>query len=201
MKQILLFDIDLCLINTNIVRKNIKESLTEIMQINKKGLEYEHINYYKTLKTSKDFKPENYCRFLAAHFNVDYNELIKVFYYHEEIYKKALYKDTLLALKKLQTKYTLGIYSEGFKKFQLAKLKYSGILPYFNKKYIFIKRRKLSNTSLGLIPKNSVIIDDNENVITQLKTRGFRTVWVKRNSASALKDVYTIHNLNELLKI
>jgi FMN phosphatase YigB (HAD superfamily) len=154
--------------------------------------------YIKNLKSSTDFQPENYCLALSEHFWCDYKKLIDIFYKYEKTYKNILYPDTITTLEKLKEKYILGIFSEGYKRFQLTKLKFSGILPYFDRKYIFLRRRKLSKKFLGLIPANSIIIDDNKKVIDILTKNNIKNLWVDRSKSIKQNNILSVLDQSSL---
>ena len=198
MKKIILFDIDHTLINTSQLRENLTGILIKLIHVNKNDYMRVTFIYTNSLKSSTDFRPENYCRILSKHFGCNYKKLLGVFYISEKIYRNALYPDTVTALEKLKVKYILGIYSEGYKRFQLTKLKLSGIMPYFDKRYIFIGRRKLSKKFLGLIPANSIIIDNNKKVINILTKNNIKNIWVNRNESIKQDNILSVLDQNSL---
>lgn len=198
MKNIILFDIDLCIIDTNKIRKRIRNRFLKLTKMTKNNYRLIHNNYYKTLRTSKDFKPETFCRYFAEHTKSDYLKLIGIFYSEKELYKNSFFDDVLPALNKLANSYVLGIFSEGFKKYQITKLKHSGLLPFFNKKHIYIRRNKLSKASLEALPKNVTLVDDKLNVITTLKKYGYPVIWINRVHGRYVKGIKTVNSLSEL---
>ena len=52
-------------------------------------------------------------------------------------------EDIIPILSKLQQSYTLGIWSQGFIKIQLTKLKIANLISYFNKDQIWISHKKI----------------------------------------------------------
>ncbi|KKR11285.1 MAG: hypothetical protein UT39_C0009G0045 [Candidatus Woesebacteria bacterium GW2011_GWA1_39_21] len=199
MKKIILFDIDRTLIDTDYlaqetfkaIRHKIIGSTSQILEVRE--------NYMKSLKSTTDFKPENYCKELSRRFGSDYKTLTNTYYKSFDKGNNLLYHDTIPTLKRLKQKYLLGIFSEGYAKFQRHKLKYSGILPYFDEKYIFIKRRKTNTNSLKSFPKDCVIIDDRLDICEELAKNKLNVIWFNRLNQKMPETPKTIYKLTELV--
>ncbi|MEK7611402.1 MAG: hypothetical protein AAB486_03480 [Patescibacteria group bacterium] len=116
-----------------------------------------------------------------------------------DLYRRSLYPDTLPSLAKLQASHRLGIFTEGFRKFQLTKLKLSGLLPLFNRDLTFIHRRKLTPTAIKRLPKGAIIVDDNLEVVeTLLKFPYVTPVWLNRKDKKKHPQIRAIRSLTEL---
>ena len=198
MTKIILFDIDYTLINTSQLKENLIDVLTNIIQVKKNDFIKAMSLYTKNLKSSTDFRPEGYCLFLSKRFRCNHGKLLDAFYKSNKTYENILYPDTIKLLERLKEKYILGIFSEGYINFQLTKLKASGILPYFDKKYIFIGRRKLSKKCLDLIPANSIIIDDNKKVVDILTKNNIKSLWVNRRDSIKQNSILSVINQSSL---
>ena len=138
-KPIILFDIDHTLIDTNKLKKQTSAALISTIGINKKLLADAENRYIKNLSHPHDFRPSSYIKQLSQYFRVEKEILNDIFFKKSELYKKSLYPEIKTALGFLSKKANLGIFSEGGKKFQTAKITLSEIKDYFNKKIIFIK--------------------------------------------------------------
>jgi len=84
----------------------------------------------------------------------------------------------------------LGVFSEGFLKFQLGKLTNTGIEKYFSKKHLYIFRRKLDLKNLKEIPSKAVIIDDKQEVFDGIKSNLVLLIDRKKQSLKELLSKY-----------
>ena len=82
----------------------------------------------------------------------------------------------------------------------MTKLKYSGIFDYFDPNFIYIHRRKIDPDILNSLPKNSIIVDDRLEIITDLTPYShLNPVWLNRKDNVISQPVRTIHSLVELV--
>jgi phosphoglycolate phosphatase-like HAD superfamily hydrolase len=168
-KVTILCDIDLTLIDTAKLRALTSSALIKFLKVDKKDYEAVSEKYARGLKSSTDFNPQHCLKCLSSEFGKNVNSLKKIFY-NPKYYRRSLFTETASVLGKLFKKeIKLGIFSEGFKKFQRKKLKNSGILKFFDRKNIFIFRRKTKKSSVIALPKNSIIIDDNLAVLEEIE--------------------------------
>ena len=193
--QILLFDIDHTLFNTAKFRKVTFDRLSLI--IGNKEQEYKKLaqEYMVTLESSTDFNIHKYLRLLAKKFKVGKTVLEDVFINDRLIYQECIFPEVPRVLKTLSKHYTLGIFSEGYRKFQHEKLVKSDILKYFDTKYIFIKRRKLKSITSSFMSSRYIFIDDKLNVLENIKN----SIWINRKNQENSSTIKTIHNLIELI--
>lgn len=182
MLKIILFDLDYTLIDTDLLRKltHLKISQT----INSPRAEIERVTeiFSLSLKKSIRFSPKKYARFLASGLNQAEleNRILKVFSLRN-LYRKSVYPQTLPILKKLAGHYRLGIFSEGAKEFQIAKLKLSGIINYLDRELIFIYSDKTGKAG-KLVQKFGEIffVDDNPRHIKDIAvTPGAHPIWLR----------------------
>lgn len=198
MKKIIYFDIDNTLINTRILARLFYEKMAK-----ETGLSIEKIieiqkNYASGLESHTDFYPNDLIEHIGKTIGgKSFN--FKNIFDNETFYKQALFSETIEILKELKNDYLLGIYSEGFEDYQTRKLILSGIIDYFNKDLMIIKRRKLENNSVSEIKNGSIVVDDNKEVIEALnKFDNFGTVWINRKNETMVEDVKAIENLFDL---
>ena len=156
--------------------------------------------YAKSLAKSTDYNPDGYIRHLKKIFSLKSSKALKRIYFKTpSLYRLALYPETRAALTILKTAYRLGIYTEGFRKFQKAKLKLSGLLPFFEPDLTFIHRRKLTPWAVKQLPGGAAIVDDNLEVINALsKFPRVTPVWLNRKDKKKPLLIRTIHSLKEL---
>jgi len=192
---IVLLDIDNTLIDTK------KLSLLAYMDITKQtGKSFEEISklkdeYKDSLEFNTDFYPDRLMDFLVKKIGQPIDNPFD----KKEIYVESLFEGTIDMLKKLQKTNKLGIYSEGFTDYQTRKLEFSGIIDFFDKDLIFIKRRKLDNESLNVIPDGATVVDDNRKVVEKLDTlKRIKPVWLNMSNDETIEGISTIKNLNEV---
>lgn len=201
-KQTILFDIDSTLVNTPKLKELLEDEFSRLARSSVAKVDRVRTAYLKTLDRSTDFRPDSYIQRLSQVFNVRQAVLRKLYYDTPTIYQQILYPETVAVLKELKRKTRLGIFTEGFRKFQMTKLKLSGLVPFFDRNLIFIRRRKLSPTALQKVPRGVLVVDDNREVTTHLlKFPGVTPVWLNRGDNQINPQVKTIRSLRELLSI
>lgn len=197
MKENILFDIDYVIINTHLLKDNYRKIISELVKVSVGDVCDREKEYVKKDSNFTDFSPEEYIDFIAKSYDVSTQSVSNAFF-SENNFKDICYSEVENVLNDLNKDYCLGIFSEGLKDFQMLKLHKSGLLKYFNNETTFIFRRKLTQESLNLIPRNSFIIDDNKFVIEALvQTKLFRPIWLNRKTKEKLEDCRTIFNLSE----
>ncbi len=209
-KPIILFDIDYTLINTTVLTKEQKKEIYQLLLAGNKlsWLNFEKINksHAGQLKRTSCFSPVSYLDFLGKELEVDKvrKSLEEVFFKKTKPYQRALYRETLKVIGFLNENYRLGIFSEGIREYQLAKVNFSGISKYLTANLIFIFAKKLTELEaivdqLGEI----IIVDDSPQIILGLeKIRGVSPIWIKRGPKAEGQElkVKTILSLNELIE-
>lgn len=193
---IVLFDIDNTLIDTK------KLSFLAYTDIAKQtGKSFEEISklkdeYKDSLEFNTDFYPDRLMDFLVKKIGQPIDNPFD----KKEIYVESLFEETIELLTKLKQTKRLGIYSEGFTDYQTRKLEFSGIIDFFDKDLIFIKRRKLDNDSLNVIPYGAILIDDNPKVVEKMKkNERIKPFWINRKTDEKMEGIRTIRKLNELI--
>ena len=180
MKEVILFDVDRTLIDTTKFKEKIKLKISQLVNISLEDFLKIEQGYVKKGEGFTDFIPQEYIKFLSNKFGFDESKISNAFF-DENNFKDILYDDVLDCLKSLSEHYTLGIFSESFKDFQMLKLHKTGLLPYFNQDLVFIFKRKLTEEAFSFLPEGCFIVDDNLPVIRALEeTRRFKPVWLNR---------------------
>lgn len=199
MSNLILFDIDGVLFDSEKFGKLIRAEFVKILNISEEELIRANADYYAKLETTTDFNPREITSYLAEHFDADQKALDQVFWENDEIYKGAIYQDVSEALKKLSGKYTLGIFSQGNEELQRKKLDASGIKKYFKDEHIMISVRKLSDDAIELLPRDATLIDNKHDVVIALK-KFTNVIWLNRKTEDSDPDIRTIHTLSELIE-
>lgn len=195
--QILLFDIDNTLFNTSKFKKITFDKLTSILGGKEQELNRLAQKYMATLNSSTDFNIYKYIQLIAKKLKVRKKVLEDVLIKRGSIYQECLFPEVIKVLRVLSKHYTLGIFSEGHRKFQYNKLVKSNIIKYFDAKFIFIKRRKLKSITASFMDSGYVFIDDKLNVLEKIKNKN--CIWINRKNQENNSTIKTIHNLNELI--
>ncbi|MCL5798157.1 MAG: HAD hydrolase-like protein [Patescibacteria group bacterium] len=199
-KKIVLFDIDGTLFDSRFFGERVRTQFTKTLKIDLVEVENVSSKYFENLESGTDFHPQAFIKFLAGKLAIKNAVLWKIFWENEENYKKALYPEVTKTLCQLVTNNKLGIYSQGFRKFQLHKLSQSGILDFFQKEYIFISRRKLRPSLTKSMPESSVIVDNHPGVVEKLNsTKRFNIIWLNRISNEKMASIQTIKKLDDLI--
>jgi len=199
-RKIIFFDIDDTLIDSSNklgplfclnISEQTKVSIEKIIEIKSK--------YRLTLEKGSDYVPNDLINTVCNELKIDIGKINNPFDI-EDIYKNAVFSKVVEALEKLSKKYTLGIFSEGFEDYKSKKIILSGLIKYFDKKWIFIERRKLSPEALIKIPIGSIIIDDKKEVIETLKNLrpDLELIWINRKDKEKIEGVKTIKSLEEM---
>ena len=197
-KPLILFDIDLTLIDSIRLRHTYNSQLSYELKISIKEFNDTKDKYLNRLEKSTDFLPEDFLKHIADTHNHSYQTLQNI-YYNPENFQDALYPDTIPALQKLKKEYIFGIYSEGFFSFQITKLKYSGIYNYFDPDFIYIHRRKAISDIPKTLPGGTIIVDDRIEALESLSQfPNLSLVWLNRKDNSIHPSIPTIQSLNEL---
>jgi len=194
-KGVILLDIDNTVIDTK------KLSLLAYTDIAKQtGRTPEEIfkfkdEYKDSLESNTDFYPPRLMAFLATKIE----EPIDNPFDKEEYYVESLFEGVIEFLTELGKTNKLGTYTEGHTDYQTNKLVLSGIIDFFDKDLIFIKRRKLDNESLNEIPDGAIVIDDNPKVVKKLNTiKRFETIWLNMSNNETIEGISTIKKLSEV---
>jgi phosphoglycolate phosphatase-like HAD superfamily hydrolase len=200
-KPVILFDIDRTLIDTDKFSQTYRKKFIKFLGIPPKKLEKILAKYYSRISKHTDFVPEEFIKHLIN--SLHKNNVHKIYeklhnlFFESENFSKNLYPDTLPVLKDLKKHYSLGIFSEGHPVYQKTKLVKSNLYDLFNPKYVYIFHRKTSPESLAQISPDTIIIDDDSSVISEIP-KNFYPVWLNRKNKDKLPHTKTIHSLLEL---
>ena len=156
--------------------------------------------YYATISDSTFFDLWKFILFVADD-DDNLRTQLETALFDVEIYQRAIFPEVIKILSYLSANYTLGIFSQGVKRWQEFKLLSTGLIANFSSNHIFIDLQKIDSDYLrDWLPEGAVIIDDKKEVIDALLAAGrnFRPIWINRNSEEKHGSVETIHTLDEL---
>ena len=198
-KKIYLFDIDGTLFDSSALIKNVFHTFAQRFSLDEQVLLKLKQVHRSQLEKGSDFDPNEFLHFLSDKIDVPVKQLVQL--WNEKVaYEESVFPDTLPLLHELQKRnITLGIFSEGNKAHQKQKLTHSGLWPFFDPAYIHIFRRKLLEENINTLSKNSVIIDNQKEVVLALVQANIEAIWINRDSDEELSDIKTIHTLEELI--
>lgn len=200
-KDILLFDIDRTIFDTDKMSAFLSEKLGDILgRGNIAEINQIKRNYISSLERDREFTPDELCRRLAKRFKASGADLIKVFYGRnfKHIYKDCVFPEFFELYKKLKSKFRFGVYSEGTLRFQTHKFRSMQITKYLDKNLIFIVPVKDNPQTMKKISKEAIIVDDKEIICEALIKSGFHPVWLNKKDGRESIKFETIHSLLEL---
>ena len=197
--QIILFDIDKTLHNNEEFKKLYKAKAFEYLKIDEKEWEAARKDYDNSLPERRFSHAGKMLVHIAKYLNVDIKKLRQA-HFDPKNYQAALFSEVKDVLEKLKQTHTLGLFTEGYKDHQFRKVKKGGLLDFFDPAYHFILFNKRTKNVIDKLPENSVIVDDNPEVIDVLLKRPDLTViWLNRADQQKHPKAYTIHSLEDLL--
>ncbi len=197
MQNLVLFDIDGVLFDPERFGKLLRSRFIKILGISEEELISANADYYSKLSERTDFDPREMTAYLSDRYGKDVATLDHVFW-EEDIYQDSLFPETREVLEKLKGQKTLGIFSQGNEELQNRKLDAGKIRKYFYPEYTFILRRKLSDDSIELLPREATFIDNKHDVIEALQ-KFVDVIWINRKSEESDPAIKTIHSLHELI--
>lgn len=192
----ILFDIDGTLFDSRKFLRSVWDSYCSNFNIPVLKLRETIDTYYLGLENRTGFNPKDLIGAISKRFNVDRNDIWKIFWDNKNLYEDAIFFDTADALSFARKNFKVGIFSQGFFDFQKHKLEMMGVLDYFNPELLFVTTDKSQDKFLKTLPENSIIIEDTYEVVTKLGD--FKPIWINRNSDENDPDIPTIHSLTEL---
>lgn len=198
MEKTILFDIDGTLFDSHKFGSLIREEFVKILGIDEEELIRANADYYSKLESSTDFLPRDITSFISERFNASEEDLNRVFWENDRIYKESLYPETIGVLKELSEKNILGIFSQGDEELQARKLNACDISQFFDRSKLFVYKRKLLDEVLGALPKDALFVDDKHDVVTTL-AKARDVVWINRRNEEVDPLIRTVHSLDELL--
>lgn len=170
--------------------------------------------YKKHAKMNEVFMPEQFVEEIFEEIGIDNEEVKKELLaelFAKSIHQAHLFEDTVRALHELEAFGKLGIFSQGNRKFQLAKLQ--EIQDFFAIEHIHIvvnKKNELRNIFEKYHEKTVVFIDDALPVLFEVKQLfpDVYTIWMKRgkyaenqNAITGFEPDSTVSSLEEAVPI
>lgn len=188
-RSIILFDIDNTLLDTKQFASRAFEMVRILYELPQEKFDADKQAYYSSLELSTDFTPETFVDFLAETNRgeaslADPKKMVEAvsYFYEDEALQQAVFDDVIPNLQRLRNGYTLGIFSQGDKKYQLKKIENTGLIRFFEQKYIFIEKRKTTPEIVSLLPNPIVVVDDRREVLEQVANiEGLSAVHLVRN--------------------
>jgi len=198
-EKTILFDIDKTLVNPRIFLDNFSRSLESCKIIGKDEFSQVFDSYKKELESSTDYDSDEFIRRISELSGKNSKEIQEISN-DEKLWEDVVYKECREALEKLKgLGYSLGIYSEGFTSYQLAKLRLTGLDEFFEQELLFINRRKLDDDFIENLPDGATIVDDKKEVIERLNEEGrFNLVWINRVDGPEIEEIDTLDSLARL---
>lgn len=189
------FDIDKTLIDTELLIRNIKNSLTEV-GYPEATFDQTLIDYRATLRDNTEFDPEVFIDNLSAASSQAEREHIAHTFWQASNFQQALFPDALMVLTGLSQLLELGIFSQGVKPWQQKKLQLAGLDKFFPEERRIIEANKLSETAITQLSQGAWVVDDKKPVAEFLRTNrpDLRVLWINRHQPEET-DLETISSL------
>ncbi len=211
--MIIFFDIDSTLIDTKwLITERVLPAMATAAAVGDDTFQALVDRYYQTLEDSTDFNPWDLIAFISTHSATDRKKL-EAAYFDPVHFQAALYDDVVPTLEKLSSdpEYTLGLYSQGYREYQLQKLELGGVKKYFPDEDLqIIARRKSATDVLERIPEGSVVIDDHSRFLQPLaaKRPDLQLFWIYRGDPAeyaskipaTVTHLPTLHSLTTNIK-
>ena len=216
---IILFDIDYTLFDVGYFDNNFHKYLSELFSIDKSLIRE------KSTETILDLIKKDYFLDIDKFLQVFLSKIdkkqhireIEEFLFGKDFFKRGFYPEVEFTIRSLKNAFRLGIFSQGHKKLQGAKINQSGLRKFFDDELIYIKKPLKLNFLPHLkerhINDKIILVDDKLEVLYEVKKYipSFFTVWVKRGKyAEKQKNiegfkpeltVFDLKNLKNLLKV
>jgi hypothetical protein len=181
-KQLLLFDFDRTLLDTDALKEAQAEKVATIVGLTIEQVHNGMRSYIASLQSNLDFTPAGYAQHLQLLWGVNPSDVTKIYYTDVGYIQHFLFDDTLPALSRLSKKYELGIYSESQPTYQLLRIEHSGVMDFISPERVSVLSRKREPEQLQKIPKGAILIDDDVKVIKAVleHAQHIRLVWLNR---------------------
>ena len=200
-KQILLFDIDRTIFDTDRMSKVREELMCDLLKIDIAKLQEIKSDYKKTLTNEREFNPDDFIKILCKKINFNDEKSLLDFYFGDKykyFYKDAVYPEFFEVVEKLKDSFRFGIYSEASKKFREHKFENMGISKYFNPDLIFFADAKDTPEVVSKLPRGAIVVDDKEKICEFLTKNNIKAIWLNKIDDRESDRFKTIHNLSDL---
>lgn len=193
-RKVILFDIDRTLFDADLFEEMIYQEISKAT-----GLKNERINEMRMEFRSKiaGYLVNDLIDYISQKSKVNLDFLKKKLN-DKNTHKEYIFNEVETVLNNLSKNNFLGIFSNGYYDYQIKKI--SSIVSFFKKDLVFITDGKLENNFLKKIPEGSVIIEDDKDIVKNLRNLNiFNVIWLNRkNNKEKIDGVIEIKNLNEL---
>jgi FMN phosphatase YigB (HAD superfamily) len=198
---VILFDIDKTIFDTpKLFSEYYRPQLAELMDKTDQEV-YQLIGQYQaSLPKYTDFDPQQLAQFLAEKTGASLSDILQILL-KPESFRQSIFPETVTTLSALQSRHTLGVFSEAKLNWQRQKLEFAQLTPFFDPKMVFIFHRKEEPEALAQLPAGAWIVDDNLSVIETLTSqKSLKPIWLNRQQHdSPLSNVVpTISSLTEV---
>lgn len=181
MSNIILFDLDHTLINTNqLFEEGFHQPIFGLVKRPPEEVRPILNRYWEQFNHPQEFEWAGYAEHLAKELAIDLAQVTAILH-NESAYQAAVYPDAEMTLTELQSRgYEFGIWSEGDPAFQHLKVTASGLSHWFRPELMFISRNKIAPEVLESLPE-ATVIDDRLRVLEPLAATGkCLPIWLNR---------------------
>lgn len=202
-KDILYFDIDKTLIDTAKLFQLITDDLIS------KGVSAEDLtttidNYYLDIVDNTKFNPKELIKRVVKIGPLK-TPALKTIFFKKKHFSEALFPEVKECLQRLSKNYTIGVFSQGTKDWQMAKLELSGIERFIDPKLVIISPDKASGDVVATLKQEASVVDDKLAIIRTLADwrKDLNLFWLDRyhTETSPFKKYTTISRITQLEEI
>ena len=215
-KPIVLFDIDYTMFDVKHFDNNFHAYLSKLLDVDQKKVQDLSIKTILGLIKQEHFLDiDKYLKILLSGLGKEkYLKEIEQFLFGKDFFKRGFYPDVEVTVRTLKEMFRLGVFSQGDKKLQGAKINQSGFEDIYDKKLIYIiKPRKLDflPSLKKLHTKDKVfLVEDKLSILHEVKKQMSSVfgIWVKRGwyaenqkEIPGFKPDAEVENLKEIVSI
>lgn len=199
-KAIIYFDIDKTLIDTAKLFQIITDDLIS------KGVASDELRdtieqYYLDIADNTKFNPNELIKRITKISSLKTPALKRIFF-KKKHFSEALFPEVKECLNRLSKSYTIGVFSQGTKDWQMAKLQLSGIDRYVDPKLVIISPDKASGDVVATLKQEATVVDDKLAIIRTLANwrKDLKLFWLDRyhTETSPSKKYTTISRISQL---
>jgi len=204
MKQLIMFDFDRTLIDTDLLKQEQYKRVAVLAGKEARDIEFAMKSYISSIDNHLDFSLSEFANFLYSSFGIDPGAVIKVYINCASYIRRFIYPEIYLTLAILVNHgMQLGIFSEAEPEYQTQKIYASGVMDYIDPTFLRVYKRKLRLKNLKELPDNTYIIDDGRHIVEKIEesSLNLQPIWCNRKTDDVHPKITTIHTLDELVPL
>ncbi len=188
--KLILFDIDYTLFDAQKYRVLRNQNISKHFNLDLEQVKIAGDDYAESIGHRLNFTASGHADYLGERFGIHGTEILNFVFSEPSHFKEALYPDVIPAFKDLKQRgLILGIFSEGHIENQQNKLKHTGVLEFLDSSQIYLFERKMRPENLAQIPKEALIVDDNQEIVSELSDLNYYATAINRSVGDTLLSI------------